>query len=294
VDLSSRPDVSLGMLGGAAVLRTPDKRRLFDYLRTAVLRDRPLEAWSVAPFEEVRQLDGRIFFYQSECYRVRCGEWARGGPVAAPYSGTDGKRGLHFVPEKATEVLVGWTGRFDTSIVLLGNARSDKAEFASPSIYLESEHTAQYADVHVKEVKDVVIDSDLVDVTVPDYTAPQVTLTSLEVLRARTAIEFRQLSADPAPMPVADREFRRTERLLIRFAARAPGEATPETTVRLLNRAGQRMSDLTAQPLAGDPGGRLQVDLPLASLPSGEYVVEGRSVSGESEAKQFVGFKVVS
>jgi VWFA-related protein len=138
-----------------------------------------------------------------------------------------------------------------------------------------------------------VIDSDMLDVAVPDYTAPQVAVTSLEVLRARTVPEFRELSANATPMPVAEREFRRTERLLIRFAAHAPGGAAPETTVRLLNRGGQKMSDLTAQPLAIDPR-RLQVDLPLASLPAGEYVVEVKATAGESEAKQFVGFKVVS
>lgn len=86
VDLSSRPDVSISLREGSAVLRTPDKRRLFDYLRVAVGRDRPLEAWSVAPVEDVRRFDGRVFFYEAETYRLRCGAWARGGPVEAPYS----------------------------------------------------------------------------------------------------------------------------------------------------------------------------------------------------------------
>jgi hypothetical protein len=81
--------------------------------------------------------------------------------LGTPYSGKDGKRGLHFVPENGTEVLVGWGGRFDQSVVLVGNARSEAAELPSPSVYLESEHTAQYADVHVKKIEDVVIDSDL-------------------------------------------------------------------------------------------------------------------------------------
>lgn len=138
-----------------------------------------------------------------------------------------------------------------------------------------------------------VIDSDMIDVTVPDYTAPQVTLTPLEVLRARTAIEFRQLSADPNPTPVADREFRRTERLLIRFTATAPGDTTPQTVARLLNRAGQPMSELPSKPLEG-AARRFQVDLPLASLPAGDYVLEVKGATDGSEAKQFLGFRVVS
>lgn len=138
-----------------------------------------------------------------------------------------------------------------------------------------------------------VIDSDLIDVAVPDYTAPQVTLTPPEVMRARTAIEFRQLASDPNPMPVADREFRRTERLLIRFTALGPGETQPETTARLLNRAGQPMTDLAPTPLTGEAR-RFQVDLPLAGLPAGDYVLELKGSSGGSEAKQFVGFRVGS
>ena len=146
----------------------------------------------------------------------------------------------------------------------------------------------------VEGVSGQTIDSDLVDVDVPDYTAPQVTLSTPQVIRARTAIEARQFNANPNATPVAEREFRRTERLLIRFSAFGPGNETPETSVRLLNRAGQRMSDLPTQPVAGGEATRLQVDLPLAGLPAGEYVVEVKSTAAGAEAKQFVGFRVVS
>ena len=146
----------------------------------------------------------------------------------------------------------------------------------------------------VEGASGAVIDSDILDIVVPDYTAPLVAVTPPQVLRARTVREMQQFSADPNAMPVADREFRRTERLLIRFATLAPGSEKAETTVRLLNRAGQPMSDLPTQPVAGSAANRLQVDLPLAGLPAGEYVVEVKSSAGGSEAKQFIGFKVVS
>jgi VWFA-related protein len=145
----------------------------------------------------------------------------------------------------------------------------------------------------VEDAAGAVIDSDMLDVDVPDYTAPEVRLTPLEVLRARTAIEFRALGADPAAVPVATREFRRTERLLIRFTTLGPGTDRPETSARLLNRAGQRMSDLPAQPF-GSEGPRLQIDLPLAGLAPGEYIVEVTSTLGDGRARQFLGFRVVS
>jgi VWFA-related protein len=145
----------------------------------------------------------------------------------------------------------------------------------------------------VEGASGAVIDSDILDVIVPDYTTPQVAVTPLQVMRARTAREAQQINADPNAMPVADREFRRTERLLIRFATLAPGSEKAETAVRLLNRAGQRMSDLPTQPLSGADN-RFQIDLPLAGLPAGEYVVEVKSSAAGSEAKQFIGFRVVS
>lgn len=139
-----------------------------------------------------------------------------------------------------------------------------------------------------------VIDSDLLDVTVPDFTGPQVRLSTLEVLRASTAREFQAVSRDPQAIPAAGREFRRTERLLIRFSALGPGSEAPETTARLLNRRGDPMSDLTVEAVAGDVADRWQVQLPLAGLPAGEYIVEVKSTAAGEEAKQLLGFRVVS
>lgn len=79
--------------------------------------------------------------------------------IGTPYSGSNGQRGLHMVPEEGTEVLLAWSGRFDQSIVLVGNARSEAAEHPSPSTYLEAEHTAQYSDIHVVKVGDTIVDS---------------------------------------------------------------------------------------------------------------------------------------
>ncbi|MBK7674244.1 MAG: hypothetical protein IPJ27_05460 [Candidatus Accumulibacter sp.] len=79
--------------------------------------------------------------------------------IATPYAGTNGRRGLHMVPENGTEVLLAWSGLFGQSIVLVGNARSETAEHPSPSLYIEAEHTAQYADIHVVKIGETTIDS---------------------------------------------------------------------------------------------------------------------------------------
>jgi VWFA-related protein len=138
------------------------------------------------------------------------------------------------------------------------------------------------------------IDSNVLDVSVPDFTAPEVRLSTPEVLRARSALELRALNADPAARPEAGREFRRTDRLLIRFAASAPGAEEPAVEVRLLNRAGNSMYELQPQPVPNGAERQQQVDLPLSGLAPGEYLIEVKSRAGESEAKQLVGFRVVS
>ena len=149
--------------------------------------------------------------------------------------------------------------------------------------------------VGIEDAAGNVVDAATQEVAVPDYTAPEVQVSTPQVFRARNAIEFRALNANPAAaVPTAAREFSRTERLLIRFAARGPGNEQPKTEVRLLNRIGQRMVDLQAQPMPNGEAGRLQVDLPLAGLAAGDYIVEVTSSGTSGKAQQLVGFRVVS
>jgi VWFA-related protein len=136
------------------------------------------------------------------------------------------------------------------------------------------------------------LDSEIRDLNVPDFTAPQVALSTPRVYRARTAREFQTLAADASAIPVPGREFSRTERLLIRFDAYGPGTDRPEVTAVLLNRAGQKMSDVQIAP--GRAAATHQIDLGLASIPAGEYLVEITARSANGEAKELVPFRVGS
>lgn len=138
------------------------------------------------------------------------------------------------------------------------------------------------------------LDTDDREVVVPDLTAPELGISTPRLHLARTAREYQLLIKDASVAPVASREFRRTDRLVVRFEALAPGNVTPTVTSRLLNRQGQKMSDLpvTKPTAAGDP---FAVDLPLASLPPGEYLLElAASVDGQTPATELVAFKVGS
>jgi hypothetical protein len=81
--------------------------------------------------------------------------------LTTPFSGTDGREGLHFVPAQGTEIKLGWSGRFDNSVLLLGNARSQETTFASPALYLEDTYTSQFKDIDVKRVGQVTVESSL-------------------------------------------------------------------------------------------------------------------------------------
>jgi len=137
-----------------------------------------------------------------------------------------------------------------------------------------------------------VLDSETRELTVPDLTSPQTTIGTPEVLRARTPREFQQLKTDAAAVPIASREFSRTDRLIIRVPAYGPGGTAPTLSVHLLNRAGSAMSELPVSPAPA--AGAQQVDLPLATLAAGEYVIEIKASGEGGEAKELIGFRVTS
>ena len=143
--------------------------------------------------------------------------------------------------------------------------------------------------VSVEGAGSQVLDTEIREITVPDLTGGQTVFGTPELFRARTVREFQQLKADADAVPVAGREFSRTDRLIVRVPAYTTGSTPAALSVHLLNRAGSAMSELTAAP-APAPG-ELQFDLPLAALAAGEYVLEIKSTDGD--AKELVGFRVV-
>jgi hypothetical protein len=137
------------------------------------------------------------------------------------------------------------------------------------------------------------IGSDIRDIDLPDLTGQRTFFSTPEVLRARTAREFRLVSTDLQAPPVVSREFSRSERLLVRVRAYAPEAERPIVTGRLLSRLGQPLRDLT--PLPGEPGnGVLQFDIPLSSLGNGEYGIELVAGGSPTPAKELILFRVIN
>jgi VWFA-related protein len=142
----------------------------------------------------------------------------------------------------------------------------------------------------IQDAASTLLDQDVREMSIRDLRG-DVAIGTPEVLRARNAREFRSLDAEAA-VPVASREFSRTEHLLIRFAAYGPGGAAPAVSARLLARTGQQMRELPVAP-ASTPGANA-IDLPLAGLAAGEYTVEVKATSGRGDARDRIGFRVTS
>src|SRR4051812_24905709 len=135
-----------------------------------------------------------------------------------------------------------------------------------------------------------VLDTETREIVVPDLTGTQPMLGTPAVLRARTAREFQQLRTAADVVPTAGREFSRVEHLLVRVPTYGPGGTVPALHARLLNRAGSAMNDLQVEPSPNS--GEQQVDLSLAALPPGEYVVEIRTGDQDGDAKELLAFRV--
>ena len=136
------------------------------------------------------------------------------------------------------------------------------------------------------------LDNDDREVIVPDLTTTDVAFATPKVFVARNALEFRALAKNPEAAPTADRDFRRTDRIVIRAEAYAPGNAALKVTARLLNKQGQPLADVPvpAPAAAIDP---YVVDLPLASLAPGEYLLElSAATEGAPAATQLIPFRV--
>ncbi len=134
-----------------------------------------------------------------------------------------------------------------------------------------------------------VLDSAMRELTAPDFTRVQVSLGTPRLHRARTLREMQALKATADLVPTTDREFSRTERVLVRLDAFAPGGTTPTLSARLLNRGGQPITDVAVQA----PSGRsAEIDLTLSALAAGDFVLEINAKTDSGTAQELVAFRI--
>jgi VWFA-related protein len=230
-------------------------------------------------------------------------------PLIRPWFGTargpDGRTRVTFVWEPAARVTGDRGQRTPTRVLMTALAPDDSVLFegavqaTGPGTLDEPAAAARSRAVFdmapgrlrlrmsIQDAAQRPLDTDVRSLSIRDM-RKGVTIGTPEVLRARNAREFRALAAEAA-VPVASREFSRAERLLIRFSAYGAGDSPLAITARLLSRMGP-MRDLPVT----TAGGVSAIDLSLAGLATGEYIVELSAAGAGGEAKDVVTFRVTT
>jgi hypothetical protein len=172
----------------------------------------------------------------------------------------------------------------------IGAARGAAAADSASSASFSAPVGRIEIDLSILDAGGKVIDTDARDVDVPPLGGPRAVLLAPHVIRTGSAREFRAMSVDPDAPPTPAREFRRTERLLIRAPAYgADGRAVP-VAARMLNRMGQVLWEIA--PMRETSRGVAQFDVSLAPLATGDYTIELTAPTPAGEAKEHVRIRV--
>jgi VWFA-related protein len=146
-----------------------------------------------------------------------------------------------------------------------------------------------HLDLSVRAADGSVLDASAQDVDVPAIRGVGPVLLQPQLLRARTARDFRALLSVADAGPSASRTFSRSERLLIRVPAYNPDGAPVKIGVAVSNMKGTTIRTLERVP---DDGAIPKYDLPLAFLAPGEYGIDVTVTSATGTARQMIRFRL--
>ena len=192
---------------------------------------------------------------------------------------------------RVPDAVVASTARPPGASAASGAASADNAPRAPSRVVFEAKPGTMQLRLSVEGASAGVIDSEVREIVIPDLTTTQTTLGTPAVYRARTPRELQQLKGDAQAVPATTREFSRMDRIFVRVVAYGAG--APAVSAQLLNRAGQPMSELTVTPPVA-PATDSIVDVPVAGIAPGEYIIELKATGEGGEAKELVGIRVTS
>lgn len=162
--------------------------------------------------------------------------------------------------------------------------RSDSAAFDAPAGRLQLDLTIRRADGSQ-------LDTGTLDYELPEFTSAEPVILQPQFFRAGSAREFRELAADAAAAPLPSRQFRRTDRLLVRVPTYEPRGREVQVSVKLINRTGQVLAELSPTP-SDLPARVSQFDVPLAQYAPGEYSLELAAQSDAGVARQLIRIRI--
>ena len=122
---------------------------------------------------------------------------------------------------------------------------------------------------------------------VANFASGALAITSPELFVARSVAELKQVLAGGAA-PSTEREFRHTDRVVVRFDTAAGADAA--VAAELLNQAG---AVLVVLPLRTTNATSYDLELPLANLARGNYVLRIQATSDAGHDAKLVAFRMV-
>jgi VWFA-related protein len=134
------------------------------------------------------------------------------------------------------------------------------------------------------------IETDETIVEVPDFSTTKTQIGTPFIYRGRTARDLQLVRSAPAPVPAVVHSFSRTERILIRFGAYAPGGTTPKLAMKLLNTNGDTIAALP-DPVKTDAG-LFESELGLGGFPPGDYVIQLSADANGDVTTSFIAVRV--
>ena len=203
--------------------------------------------------------------------------------------------------ETAVHVNVAWTprpgfvGRSTAASVAITATAGDDQLFTGAvmeggaAVFKAAPGTVEL-DLTIHDGAGEIIDREQRDVTIPNPAATKLALSTPVVSRARGASELRTLAAQAAPPPFAGREFSRADRVFVRVAAYGSASADAEFTAQLVGPRGNTLAELPIHPAAA--GGGQQVDLPLTSLATGEFLIAIAARTASDYVETFVPIRI--
>jgi VWFA-related protein len=209
--------------------------------------------------------------------------------------------GMRPHPDGGTDVLLAWAVRSRGTSEAIPASLSASVKSGESVVFdgvvppggtiVRSPAGSVKIDVQVLSTTGEVLDRFSVPADKTDPAASSLSLTTPAVFLARTPGELRSILAPGASPPIhAGREFVRTDRLILRTTAYGRSAEGGAVTATLLDRRGTKLVDLSVQRSSGRND--CQIDLPLASIAAGDFVIAIVASSGDSRAEALVPLRV--
>jgi VWFA-related protein len=204
--------------------------------------------------------------------------------------------GLAPLTPAGVDVRVAWTprpaidGRTEAKSVSITAFVGEEKLFEGPVEEAGTSFTATPGSVQldftIYDPTGEVIDREQRELSIPDPAETTLALATPILSRARTAAEMRALLAAPAPVVFAGREFSRTDRVTLRVQTYGTAAAAAAVTAQLLGPRGNTLVTLPIRRAARGSG--YQLDLPLTSLSTGEFLVAIAARTDADHVETFV------